>query len=88
MRLLARAARTLGVGLATTLNLFNPELLLLNGAFFEAGDLVLAPLRASIQDHAIASSMKRLVIEPSTLGARAAALGAGLVATKEAVQRL
>jgi N-acetylglucosamine repressor len=87
-RLLARAARTLGMGLATALNLFNPELLLLNGRFFEAGDLVLSPLRASIRDHAIASTMKRLTIEPSTLGARTAALGAGLVATKAAVQRL
>ncbi len=87
-RLLARAARMLGVGLATALNLFNPELLLLNGRFFEAGELVLGPLRASIQDHAIASTMKRLAIEPSTLGERAAALGAGLVATKAAVQRL
>lgn len=87
-RLLGRAARSLGVGLATALNLFNPEILILNGRFFDAGELVLAPLRASIHDHAIASTMKRLVIEPSTLGERAAALGAGLVATKAAVQRL
>ena len=87
-RLLARAARTLGLGLATALNLFNPELLLLNGRFFDAGDLVLAPLRASILDHAIGSTLKKLVIEPSALGARAAALGAGLGATKAAVQRL
>jgi N-acetylglucosamine repressor len=87
-RLLARAARTLGLGLAAALNLFNPEILLLNGRFFDAGELVLAPLRASILDHSIGSTVKRLVIEPSTLGARAAALGAGLVATKAAVQRL
>jgi len=32
--------------------------------------------------------MKKLVIESSGLGPRAAALGAGLVATKAAVQRL
>jgi predicted NBD/HSP70 family sugar kinase len=87
-RLLSRAARTLGIGLAAALNLFNPELLLLNGRFFEAGDLVLGPLRASIMDHAIGSTMKKLAIEPSALGVRAAALGAGLVATKSAVQRL
>jgi predicted NBD/HSP70 family sugar kinase len=87
-RLLARTARTLGRGLATALNLFNPELLLLNGRFFAAGDLVLGPLRASIRDHAIGSTVTRLTIESSQLGARAAALGAGLVATKAAVQRL
>jgi predicted NBD/HSP70 family sugar kinase len=88
VRLLARAARTLGRGLATALNLFNPELLLLNGRFFAAGDLVLGPLRASIRDHAIGSTVTNLTIESSQLGARAAALGAGLVATKAAVQRL
>jgi predicted NBD/HSP70 family sugar kinase len=87
-RLLSRAARTLGIGLAAALNLFNPELLLLNGRFFEAGELVLGPLRASIVDHAIGSTMKKLTIEPSALGIRAAALGAGLVATKAAMQRL
>jgi predicted NBD/HSP70 family sugar kinase len=87
-RLLGRAARMLGVGLATALNLFNPEILLLNGRFFEAGELVLGPLRASIHDHAIGSAMKRLSIEASTLGPRASALGAGLVATRGAVQRL
>jgi predicted NBD/HSP70 family sugar kinase len=87
-RLLARTARALGAGLAVALNLFNPELLVLNGRFFEAGDPVLTPLRAAIQDHAITSTLKRLTIERSTLGPSAAALGAGLVAIREALRRM
>ncbi len=87
-RLLGRAARTLGMGLATALNLFNPELLVLNGRFFEAGDLVLNPLRAAVQEHALGSTMKRLSIERSTLGPSASALGAGLLAVREAVRGL
>jgi predicted NBD/HSP70 family sugar kinase len=88
VRLLGRVGRALGAGLATALNLFNPELLVLNGRFFEAGDLVLIPLRAAIQDHAITSTVKRLTIERSALGPTAAALGAGLVAIREALRRL
>jgi predicted NBD/HSP70 family sugar kinase len=87
-RLLVRVGRMLGVGLATALNLFNPEILVLNGRFFDAGDLVTAPVRAAIQEHAIPSSLKRLSIEQSKLGALAAPLGAGLVAIKEAVRQL
>ena len=46
------------------------------------------PTRAAIQEHAIASTLKRLTIEQSTLGLRAAPLGAGLVAIREAVRQL
>jgi predicted NBD/HSP70 family sugar kinase len=87
-RLLGRVARMVGVGLATALNLFNPEVLVLNGRFFDAGDLVSGPVRSAIQEHAIPSSLKRLVIEQSRLGLRAQPLGAGLVAIREAVRRL
>jgi predicted NBD/HSP70 family sugar kinase len=87
-RLLGRVARMVGVGLATALNLFNPEVLVLNGRFFDAGDLVSGPVRSAIQEHAIPSSLKRLVIEQSQLGLRAQPLGAGLVAIREAVRRL
>lgn len=87
-RLLGRSARTLGIGLASAVALFNPELLVLSGRFFEAGDLVLPPLRTSLHDYAIPSATKRLTIEQSTLGATAPALGAGLVAVQEVVRRL
>jgi predicted NBD/HSP70 family sugar kinase len=87
-RVLGKVARMAGVGLATALNLFNPELMVLNGRFFDAGDLVSSPLRAAIQEHAIPSSLKRLTIEQSSLGKTAAPLGAGLVAIREAVRLL
>jgi predicted NBD/HSP70 family sugar kinase len=87
-RLLGRVARMLGIGLATALNLFNPEVLVLNGRFFEAGELVSVPTRAAIQEHAIPSTLKRLSIEHSKLGLQAAPLGAGLVAIREAVRQL
>jgi predicted NBD/HSP70 family sugar kinase len=87
-RLLARVARFLGVGLAAAVNLFNPEVLVLGGRFFEAGDLVLDPLRAALREYALPNSTRRLSIEPSSLGPRAPALGAGFAAAVEAIRRL
>lgn len=88
VRQLARVGRILGAGLATALNLFNPEVLVLNGSFFDAGDLVSDPVRAAIKDHAIPSTLKSLRIEQSTLGPLSAPLGAGLAAIRDAVRRM
>jgi len=87
-RTLGRAARALGAGLAVVLNLFNPEVLVLNGRFFEAGDLVMAPLLASLHERALSSKTAPLTIERSTLGGPAAALGAGIAAIRSALHRL
>jgi predicted NBD/HSP70 family sugar kinase len=85
-RLLGRAGRMLGTGLATALNLFNPDVLVLNGRFFDAGDFVTDPVRTAIQEHAVPSTLKRLSIEQSVLGPLAAPLGAGLAAIHDAVR--
>ncbi len=87
-RALGRAARALGRGVATALSLFNPEVLVLNGRFFDAGDLVLGPLRAALREFAIPSSLKSLTLQQSVVGPDAAALGAGLAAVRGAVQLL
>jgi predicted NBD/HSP70 family sugar kinase len=87
LRLLARVAATLGIGVATAINLFSPELVILNGRFFDAGDLVLKPLEASIRNRALPNTMRRVAIERSTLGTRASALGAGIVAIEETLKR-
>ncbi len=85
---LGLVGRRLGAGLATALNLFNPEVLVLNGRFFDADEFVTGPVRAAIQAHAIPSTLKSLTIEQSALGPLAAPLGAGLVAIRDAVRRL
>lgn len=87
-KILGKVGRALGAGLATSLNLFNPELLVLNGRFFDAEALVLEPLRDALREHAIPSSLRGLRIERSALGPSAPALGAGLAAIREALVRL
>jgi predicted NBD/HSP70 family sugar kinase len=87
-RLLGRAATLLGIGVASALNLFNPQVVVLNGRFFDAGDLVLAPLRQSLQNRALPNTLKPVSIERSTLGPRAGALGAGVVAIRRVLRTI
>jgi glucokinase len=85
---LRRTASALGAGLASALSLFNPELLVLNGRFFDAGDLVLEPLQAALRERALPSALRPLAVERSALGPAAPALGAGLAAIRDALVRL
>lgn len=85
-RLLGRAATLLGIGVASTLNILNPQLVVLNGRFFDAGDLVLAPLRQSLENRALPNTLRPVTIERSTLGPRAGALGAGIAAIRRALR--
>lgn len=87
-RLLEGAAKHLGVGIATAVNLFNPEIVVLGGRFFDAEDLVLAPLRASVSARALSSSVKPLTLERSSLGVLAPALGAGVASLRETLTRV
>ena len=88
VRLCARVAGTLGMALATALNLFNPELLVLNGRFFHAEERVMEPLLRSVQGRALPNTFRRVTIERSTLGTSAPALGAGMVAVREVLTRI
>ncbi len=87
-RLLGRTAASLGIGLAAAVNLFNPDVVVLSGRFFDAGDRVMKPLRDSLFNRALQNTTRKIAIERSTLGPRAAALGAGLRAIHEALMNL
>jgi predicted NBD/HSP70 family sugar kinase len=87
-RLLGRAATFLGIGVASALNLLNPQIVVLNGRFFDAGDLVLAPLRQSLQNRTLPNTFLPITIERSTLGPRAGAIGAGVAAIRRVLRDL
>ena len=87
-RLLGRAATLLGIGVGSALNLLNPQIVVLNGRYFDAGDLVLDPLCQSLRNRTLPNTLKPVTIERSTLGPRAGALGAGVVAIRTALRAL
>lgn len=73
---ITEAGTCLGVAAANLVNLLNPGLIILNGGLCRMGELLLAPFRRALKQHALARSMEVLQIEKSQLGDLAGAMGA------------
>jgi len=76
---LDRAGRYLGVGLASLANIFNPDAFVIGGGVAAAGDLLLGPAVDEYRSRALPPNAEARVV-PATLGPRAGAIGAGLLA--------
>jgi glucokinase len=78
---LARMGRSLGAAIASLVNIFDPELVVVGGGFGgAAGDLVLEPAREAARREAIHPADEKLRIVPAVLGSEAGLVGSGLVA--------
>jgi glucokinase len=76
---LAEIGRRLGSGIASFVNIFNPEVVVLGGGFSEAGDLVLAPARETLARDGLRPARDLVRIEWAELGPEAGMVGAALV---------
>jgi predicted NBD/HSP70 family sugar kinase len=65
----------LGVAVAGLLNLMNPAVVVLGGGITALGDLLLDPLRQSMRQRALITSVARTRIVNSRLGKNAIAIG-------------
>lgn len=70
----------LATGLASAVNLLNPELILLGGAFDEAPDGVFDQVRSALRDKAFPVLRDAVRVERSTLGVNAGVVGSAAVA--------
>jgi glucokinase len=70
----------LGAGIASLINIFEPEVVVLGGGFAKAGDLLLGPAREVIAVEALRPGRAIVRIVPAELGTRAGLVGAGLIA--------
>jgi glucokinase len=78
---MARFAWWVGLGLANLANAFDTECFVLGGGLVEAGDILLAPVRASFHDLVEAAEHRPPVdIIPAALGEHAGAIGAAMLA--------
>ncbi|HJS70448.1 MAG TPA: ROK family protein [Gaiellaceae bacterium] len=76
---LAHVGFHLGVGIASLVNVFNPELVVIGGGFARAGDLLFEPARRVVAERALSPARDEVEIVPAMLGAEAGLVGAGLV---------
>ena len=76
---LAEIGHRLGAGIASLVNVFNPEVVVLGGGFSEAGDLLLAPARETLARECLRPARDLVRIAWAELGPEAGMVGAGLV---------
>jgi glucokinase len=78
--LLAAVGRHLGAGIASLVNIFNPELVVIGGGFAAAGDFLLGPAREVLAREALSPGREFVRIARAELGTAAGLVGAGVVA--------
>ncbi|MDP2211952.1 MAG: ROK family protein [Candidatus Aquicultor sp.] len=66
----------LGIGINNIINIFNPEIVVIDGGMAEAGELVLAPARAVVAERALHPNKDVAKIVRGQLGNQAGMLGA------------
>ena len=76
---LAELGHKLGAGIASLVNIFNPELVIVGGGFADAGELILAPARETIQVEALPLARDTVEVVLAQLGPSAGMVGAALV---------
>lgn len=77
---LAQIGRRLGAGIASLINIFEPELVVIGGGFGQAGELLIGPAQEVIAREALLPGRDTVRIVPAELGPRAGLVGAGFVA--------
>jgi glucokinase len=77
---LAEIGRRLGAGIASFMNVFEPELVIVGGGFAAAGELVLAPAREIVAREALPPIRNKVSIVLAELGREAGVIGAAMVA--------
>ena len=77
---LAGIGRYLGAGIATFVNVFEPDLVVVGGGFGDAGELLLGPAREVVAVEGLEPARDNVRIVEAELGVEAGVIGAGMVA--------
>jgi glucokinase len=79
-KILSEAMDYLGIGLASLVNLFNPELVVIGGGLVHIGERLFGPVRRTIKQRAFPAQAQAVRVVPAELGDHAGVLGASEVA--------
>ena len=77
---LAEIGRRLGTGIASFVNVFEPELVVVGGGFGTAGELLLGPAREVLAREGLEPARDTVRVVPAQLGFHAGVIGAGMIA--------
>lgn len=86
--ILAEAMAYLGVGMASLVNLFNPELIVIGGGLTNMGEGLFGPVRRAIERRAFPAAARAVRVVPAELGDDVGVLGAVAVAIAQMASTL
>jgi glucokinase len=75
---IAEVANYLGIGLANVVTILGPERIVIGGGIAKAGDLLLEPVRRSLQQRVTLVPIEKVDVVLAELGSSAGAIGAAL----------
>jgi predicted NBD/HSP70 family sugar kinase len=75
-RAVTEAGEAVGRAVAALVNMLNPEKVVVGGELAQAGPIILDPIAAGIERHAVAAAAAAVEVIPGLLGERAEVLGA------------
>jgi len=81
--ILEKAGRYLGMGIASAVNIFAPQMVIIGGGMMSAGDFILKPARDEAMRRALKPFTRGLSIVPAELGGWAGAMGAAFYARQK-----
>jgi glucokinase len=73
--IIRRAGYYLGIGFASYVNIFNPEIIVIGGGLAKVGDLLLAPARAEMEARAMPEALEAVQMKLAELGDYAGVMG-------------
>jgi glucokinase len=82
-----RAGKYLGIGIATLVNIFSPEVVIVGGGLIGAWDILVQEAKKEAERRAFPQLIEKINILPATLGDDAGILGAAYLALKNTEQK-
>jgi len=87
-RITAEAGMHLGTAIANIVNLFNPSMVVIGGSVGQIGDLLLEPIRLTVQRRSLLVASRNVRITAALLGKHSVAIGAVVVALSIALHQI
>ena len=78
-KIFERMGKYIGIGLASVVNLLNPEKIVIGGGVADAGDILFTPLTNTLKKRAMPIQAKSVSVVPAQLGNAAGVIGASLL---------
>ncbi|HDQ70764.1 MAG TPA: ROK family protein [Chloroflexi bacterium] len=79
-KILSEAMNYLGIGIASLVNLFNPQVIVIGGGLSNLGERLLEPVRRGVARHAFAAPARTVQVVLAELGDKSGVLGAAAAA--------